>query len=662
MYNELNLSDIKAKGWAKEYINTQAEGMTGHIGETGAPFSDVTWEGKTRVGGDVDVFIGGINSKDDGWVPFEQNAYWIDGCVRGGWLADNEKLKKLGAGKIYPALDQADEDGFIGPGFMKDGISWQHAVYFRALIAEYTATKDERILEAMKKHFLRRPITDVYLNTDWRIIAVRNVVDVEILLWIYGQTNDKRFLDMAEESYAKFNELFYDDTGAELTSRMKDITLKGMLSNRKVNKNHGVTYNEVCKTAAILYKYTGKEIYKKAVINAYDKLFRDQMLIDGVHSSSEYLNGNEDSHAMHETCDVSDFTWALGYLYMITGDTKYSDWVENAIFNGGFASVDDDFKGNQYFSCPNQVIANDTCNHGKFFRGEDWLSYAPKRFLACCAGNVNRFFPNFIARAWMRDGDTLSAFVYAPTEINVDVKGVKVAINEETNYPFENVVKFTVNPDTPVNFTLALRKPNWAVSAKITLNGEEYQGKFVKNVCKIDREFKAGDTIVISFEDKIEFIENAKGVSVKKGALLYALPVKERVVIEGLRELNNPILPHYSVYGESKWNYGICAKTANAEYVERGTLGAQPWRREQNCVRIKITVREIKNWKIQKVSKFFTRYISRGPLDQEVHKKVEFTPVVGKVNPKYLGKTETVELIPYCSTRLRIAIFPKVEC
>jgi len=660
MFNELNLSDIKAKGWALEYLNTQADGMTGHIGETGTPFAEPTWEGKTRVGGDVENFLGGINSKDDGWVPFEQNGYWIDGAVRAGWLADNEMLKKLAAGKIYPAIEQADDDGFIGPCFLRNGISWQHAVYFRALIAEYTATKDNTILEAMKKHYLRRPITDVYDNVDWRIIAVRNVVDVEILLWIYGETNDKRFLEMAEASYARFNEIFYDDSEAGLTERMRDVTLKGMLSNRKVNKNHGVTYNEVCKTAAILYKYTGKEIYKKAVINAYEKLYRDQMLIDGVHSSSEYLNGNDDSHAMHETCDVSDFTWALGYLYMITGDSKYSDWVENAIFNAGFASVDDDFKGNQYFSCPNQVIANDTCNHAKFYRGKNWMSYAPSRMKGCCAGNVNRFFPNFIARAWMRDKDTLSPFVYAPTEICVDINGVKTVITEETVYPFENVVKFKINPESTVKFSLLLRRPEWATGVKVTLNGSEYKANFKNNVCKVEREFSKGDEIVISFEDKIEYIENAKGVSVKKGPLLYALPIKEKVVIEGLRNLGNTLLPHYSVYGESKWNFGLCLNDSYAEYVKTAENGAQPWRQEQNGSRIRVAVREVKNWKIVNVKKFKVRYLSRGPLTEE-EADAQFTPVVGKVNEKYLGKREIVELVPYCSTRLRIAIFPKVE-
>ena len=49
----------------------------------------------------------------------------------------------------------------------------------------------------------------------------------------------------------------------------------------------------------------------------------------------------------------------------------------------------------------------------------DRMSFSPKSFLACCAGNVNRFMPNYVCRSWMRNGDTLAAFTYGPSEICV---------------------------------------------------------------------------------------------------------------------------------------------------------------------------------------------------------------------------------------------------
>lgn len=659
MYNELNFSEIRAKGWIKDYLETQAKGLTGNIGKVGKPFSLECWEQKGNPTRKEDEnFVGGINSKDDSWVPFEQNGYWIDGAIRAGRLIDNPQLISLVSGKIYKALELADDDGFIGPNFLKDNISWPYAVYFRALIAEYTATGNNEILEKLKKHFLRRPLVEVYKNVDWRIIAVRNVADIETALFIYGQTGDQRFLQMSEDSYAEFNRIFSDDTDADENSKMFDVTLKGMLANGKANNNHGVTYCELCKLGAILYKYTGKEIYKKASVKAFDKLYRDNMLIDGVHSSTEYLNGNKDSLAMHETCDVSDLTWALGYLYMVTGDTKYSDWVENAVFNAGLGSVDDDFKGNQYFSCPNQVIANDNCNHVVFFRGREWMSYAPKSFLACCAGNVHRFMPNYVARAWMKDKNTLSAFVYAPCEIDVCLDNGKVKITEETEYPFENTVRFKVCVEKPIEFTLALRKPCWAVTATLKINGKIMENCFVENQSKLTRTFNDGDLITLEFTDKIEFIENAKGVSVKKGALLYALPVKERQVIEGLRELNNPDFPHYSLYPESKWNYGLCVNETPT--FNDGKVSSECWKRQNNGLRIRVFVQEVKDWKLKKVKKYLTRFKPRAKCEWE-EKQTCFMPKVKKVDLTKLGEKQVVELVPYCTTRLRVAIFPLIK-
>lgn len=658
MYEELNLSEIKAKGWIKNYLKTQAKGMTGNMDKIGVPFSLQCWEQKgnpLREAG----FLGGINSNDDSWTPFEQNGYWIDGMIRTGRLIDDDSLIALAGSKIYPAIEQADEDGFIGPSFLRENLSWQHAVYFRALTAEYTATGDRRILKALKKHYLRRPLKEVYKFSDWRIIAVRNVADIETALWLYGQTQDEYFLKEAEESYEEFNHRFSDDSEADVNSKMYDVTLQGMLDNRKVNKNHGVTYCELCKLGAILYKYTGKEIYKKASVKAFDKLYRDQMLIDGVHSSSEYLNGNGNSHAMHETCDVSDLTWALGYLFMVTGDSKYGDWVENAVFNAGLSSVDDDFKGNQYFSCPNQVVCNDHSNHLVFFRGRDWNSYAPKQLLACCAGNVHRFMPNYVARSWMKDGNRLAVFTYAPSEIETTLLNGKVKISEETMYPFENTVRFTVHISKNTAFELVLRKPVWAVSAELYVNGTKQKNAFKDNVFVLKRTFSDGDEIRLVFTDKVEFIENAKGVSVKKGCLLYALPIKERVVVEGLRDLGNEEFPHYSLYPESKWNYGI-AKDSENRFVVNGVFGEEPWRASNNPYTIELKGYDIPKWQLKRLKKYKTRFKPREKCHWE-DGEAWILPKVGAVTPLQVGREETITLVPYCTTRLRIAIFPKVH-
>ena len=658
MYREIELKNIKAKGWIAEFLKTQAEGLTGEIGNVGEPFSLETWDAPQKKRRQEEVFLGGINSIDDSWVPFEQNGYWVDGAIRAGRLIDNKKLIDLASKKIYPAVENALKVGYFGPDYLKGGLRWPFAVYFRALIAEYSATGNKNILDALVKYFLENPMSETYKREDLRIISVRSCADIETALWVYEKTGDSRFLEMSEQAYDMFNEIFSDDSCADENSQMLDLTVKGMLKNRKVQRNHGVTYCELCKLAAIMHYYTGKEIYKKAAINAFDKLYRDQMLIDGVNSSTEYLNGNKYSDAMHETCDVSDLTWALGYLFMITGDAKYGDWVENAIFNAGLGSVDDDFKGQQYFSCPNQVICDDTSNHAAFYRGRDWNSYAPKKFLACCAGNVHRFMPNYVCRSFMKNEQSLAVFTYAPCKIDASFNGKEVSIEENTLYPFENKIEFIISTKSSAKFNFILRKPCWAVKVWVKINGEKLNAIFKNGVCNIDREFFDGDVISVEFDDEIILVENANGISVKKGALLYALPVKERVVINGLRELNNPDFPHYSLYPESEWNYGL-SKDAKFTFV-KGELGDCPWKRAENGLKILASASKVKDWKLKEVNGYWQRLKPRGKF-KWVKAKATFTPKVKNVKPSAVGETKTITLVPYATTRLRISILPLIK-
>ena len=662
MYQELSLKNIKATGWIEKYLQTQLKGLTGDIDEVGLPFSQEFWGKVNMTLKDIpsNCFVGGLIIEDDAWVPFEQNGYWIDGLLRSGALTNCDWAINKAMDKIMPVVTNPDADGYIGPRFLKDKITWAHSIYFRSLTALYEYTGDERILEALKKHYLRVPLKDVFEKekNSPRILYVRNIADIETALWLYSKTDDKRFLDTAEESYAEFNKVFASDKGVGPDQEMKDLTIAGMCSNRKVQRNHGVTYCEVCKLPAILYMYTGKEIYKQAAINAFEKLYRDQMLVDGVNSSTEYLNGNGDSLAMHETCDISDLTWALGYLYMITGDSKYGDRIENAIFNAGLGAVDDEFKGEQYFSCPNQVICDDVSNHAYFYRGENWMSYAPKAFLACCAGNVHRFMPNFVIRSWLFDKKKNEAFaaLYAPSTVEFEVNGKTVQICEETKYPFENSIKFVVKGDA--EFTLALRVPDWAIRSELTLNGEPLNIRKSDNVYRIRRAFVSGDVVEIKFVDKVVLIENAKGISVKKGALLYALPVEENVKIEGLRELNNPKYPHYSLYPASEWNYALKASDLKVETVF-DKASDTPWAKNGAGLALTVNAYVLPSWKIVVSKKGKKRLNPRGKVVTIDH-ECRFTPKVPE-KVTQLGEKKRIKLVPYGTTRLRIAIFPLVK-
>lgn len=101
----------------------------------------------------------------------------------------------------------------------------------------------------------------------------------------------------------------------------------------------------------MLYCATGKAEYLRAVVNGYKKLNRDARLADGWHSCSEHIQG-KDPRDSHETCNITDHTWALSYLLQATGDVQYADQIEQVIFNALPGSITKDFRALQYFSAP----------------------------------------------------------------------------------------------------------------------------------------------------------------------------------------------------------------------------------------------------------------------------------------------------------------------
>ena len=118
-------------------------------------------------------------------------------------------------------------------------------------------------------------------------------------------------------------------------------------------------------------------------------------IVCSVPSSSEFVLGNTSSDS-HEICDITDFSWAMYYMFQNTGDVKYIDAFEKAIFNALPGSVNDEFTKLQYFLCLNRVICLMSSNHNFYMRGDSSMMYKSNGLAQCCVGNINRALPNYV--------------------------------------------------------------------------------------------------------------------------------------------------------------------------------------------------------------------------------------------------------------------------
>ena len=623
-FQETDIASVEPQGWIKEFLLRQKSGLTGHRATLDYPFNTTLWNGEIQVPRD--------HAHGAKWWPYEQTGYLTDGMLRCGYLLHDDGLIKDGRAGVSYILSHPLPSGRLGFAFFDN--QWPLAVFFRALEAEYLATGDQHVIDALHAHFLSYSPAEL-ASLD------RNIVNIEGVLWTYGKTGDPKLLELAEASYAAFN-----------SQKPKNYFLSMQMCLAPNNLvMHGVTYMEESKLPAILYMYTGKREYLDASVSAMKRLDRFDMLPDGVPSSNEYLGGKYPLQS-HETCDISDYTWSAGYLLEATGDATWADHIEKAVFNAGPGAVSKDFKSFQYFSSVNQVIATGQSNHNNFYHGSTWMAYWPCNEVECCAGNVHRFMPNYVARMWMRTPTGgLVASLYGPSvkTISLDSGNNKLRVTEDTKYPFADTINFTFESTKPVKLPFAFRIPGWCQQPKVTINGAPYAEPLVPGTfVTIDRKFAKGDHIVVTLPMKLEFVKwEAFGVAIQRGPLLFSYAVPEKVAVDSKvypnlrgKVASNPDFPALDLRPAGPWNYALAVdpdKIESQVRVVENNASGYPFDAGSVPITLKVPARRVNGWDLQE-----NRYTPRLP------ERGKFT-----CDPKI----ETIDMVPYGSTRLRLSVF-----
>ena len=667
VFAEGMIDKIQPEGWLKEILERQRDGLAGHPEAMAYPFNTVLWAGELKRDSE---------SRGADWWRFEQTAYYLDGITRLGLLLDDQKfldtwqenieyvlahplpakagmteeeaMQQLQRGRRPRSFDaqvsadpeaqkrfeqmqarmkermakqarilMADRsEGRLGP--ETGSMAWPFAVFFRAVQAYYEATGDPRIPEALEKNYLSYSLDELAQD--------RYVINVEGILWTYALTGNQALLDLAVNAWGRGE---------------SNMTQETALDDSEFHM-HGVTMNELLKVPLLLYAYTGEEKYLPAALHAEEKMEAPNMLIDGINSSSEALAGN-DPLASHETCDISDYTWTMGYYLMVTGDGQWADRIEKGIFNGGFGAITKDFKTMQYFSCPNQFIATGNSNHNAFKYGLTWMQYRPIHETECCIGNLHRYFPNYVARMWMKDrkGQPVAA-LYGPSSVEYELgKGITVKIEEKTAYPFEEQVCFEFSffkngkpYAKAVDMDFTYRIPGW-------VKGQETGFKTVS------KQWKTGDTYKVDLPMEIEIVDNpVTGSSVQRGPVVYSYAIPANVeedpaIYENLagKVSANPDFKSWSMTPAGKWNYALVKDGLKDLKVEKTGAQGFPFDLETVPLKIRVPVTGVKGWTL---------------------KENRFTPVLPETF-KTEGKVEYIDLVPYGSTTLRVTIFPTAE-
>lgn len=625
---------VKPSGWLRSYLEKQAAQLGSRLPQVSWPFTEAYWAEE---------------QEGESWWPWEQKAYWIDGATRLALVLQDEQLLAQISKPIGYTLAHADENGYLGPEFFEDPKGdfhrWPQALFFRALTAVSDAGASlprvvvGPIAEAMRQHYLSDQAS---YGT-----PLRNVTNIENILWCYNKTGDPRLLALAETAWKEFSQVAGDPEHGDLSALR-------VFAATPINA-HGVTYAETAKQPAILYSYTGKDEYLKFALAAQRRIFDHHMLIDGIPSTSEWYR-TKTSLDSHETCDIADHTWSWGYLLLATGNAVWADRIERACFNAAPGAIKNDWKALQYFSCPNQFLATLDSDHNVMEHGGRMMAYQPNpgQHTACCGGNVHRIFPNYVIRMWMKSKDGgLVAVLYGPSTVSATVgpNNHPVEIVQSTTYPFSEDIDFTIHTSQPVTFPLSFRIPQWCDAPTLKINGTTVVlAPTPLGFVVLRRTFNQDDVITLTLPMKAAITRWPQdGIGVEHGPLVYSLRIQENWTTKVERKYTTQEFPSWEAQPASPWNYGLALDASKLEsfvIARRKAVDqtAEFW--DDPPISIEVSARRIDGWVLQ--------------INPETPTQ-KFTPCLPDLTATRVSDVlERISLVPYGSTQLRITIFPNV--
>ncbi|HLO99576.1 MAG TPA: beta-L-arabinofuranosidase domain-containing protein, partial [Fimbriimonas sp.] len=333
------------------------------------------------------------------------------------------------------------------------------------------------------------------------------------LIKLWKATNNKRYFDLAEFFIQSRGSKFF---ATEHNTPLSEYDGRYWSDHKPIREMESIEGHAV----RAAYLFTGVTDYLRfkpdpALQSAIDKVWRSnterRMFVTGglgPSGSNEGFTVDYDLPtftAYQESCaSIANAIWNHR-LALLEGDSKYSDIMETAIYNGAMAGISAD--GDEYF------YVNPLASAGGHHR-RPWYE------CACCPPNLARMIGQIGGMAYATSNDALYVNLFVAGSMRAKVAGKEIGFNVTTEYPYDGRVKFQYTGKAAATFKLKVRKPSWAIT-----RGDDQDGYLT-----IDQTWSPGDTTTMNFEMPVRRVisnPNVKDtfgmVALARGPLVYCL-------------------------------------------------------------------------------------------------------------------------------------------
>ena len=412
--------------------------------------------------------------------------------------------------------------------------------YLQGAIAFYRGTGDPKMLDAGIR------FVDDFLLPSYGPAPLKPIVsghpEIEMaLIELYRTTGDKRQLELAEY-------ILQGDARAQLEARRTVYMFSGTpFTARTKLEGHAVRAMYACCGATDYYMETGDATYLKTLNNLWNDMTSTKMYVTGGVGSRAAGEAFGDAYelpnarAYGESCAaIGNMMWNWRML-AVTGDAKFTDVIERALYNGINSGMSLD--GTLY--CYRNPLAFDPATGDKI--RNTWYD------TTCCPPNLERTFAALPGYFYSTSKDGIYVHLYDNSVLDWHLEnGTGLKITQKTKYPWDGSVEIGVAPAEASEFTFYVRIPAWAESAQVSVNTKPVAGAKPGEYLPISRKWVAGDVVHLKMEmvpQVIEanphVVEDAGRVAVQRGPLVYCaegadnggharLKVQRRFVGKGL--------------------------------------------------------------------------------------------------------------------------------
>src|SRR5580765_1724820 len=445
---------------------------------------------------------------------------------------DRPKLRQSAEKMISEVVAVQEPNGYLNTYYIDDRKSQRmlpqtqttgHELYnighmLQGASAYYRATGDRKLLDAGIR------FVDDFLIPNYGPAPKKAIVsghpEIEMgLIELYRITGDKRQLDLA-------GYILQGDKRIELPEHRTIYMFSGTpFTSRTKLEGHAVRSMYACCGATDYYMETGDDAYWKTLNTLWQDMVSTKMYVSGGVGSRSDGEAFGDAYelpnfrAYGESCAaIGNMMWSWRML-SATGDAKFTDVIERALYNGINSGMSLD--GTLY--CYRNPLAFDPAG-GDHIRNP-WYD------VTCCPPNLERTFASLPGYFYSTNKDGIYVHLYDNSQLDWRLEsGIALKIAQKTNYPWDGAVAITVAPAKPIDFTFYVRIPGWSEGTQVKINGSPASGAIPGQYLAMQRHWSPGDVVSLKFNmapqviaANVRVVDDYGRAAVQRGSLVYCL-------------------------------------------------------------------------------------------------------------------------------------------